>query len=307
MSNLTSIERMKLEKMFDMGSGYVLDFSNRTIKEFILKNVGIDISATRYDYESGSKANRLRAFWDKEDNLTVGKLILHLLEYWKVRKELNNQVITSEEKVLYDEGLKIAERLVQNKPKEAQLEKEIEARKKKEQEAKREFQLNLLLQMFEELAKSTEPQKRGFLLQDLLNRLFLIHEITVNKSFQRNDGGEQIDGAFSYQGWYYLVECKWTKKLADIRELDSLFGKVNRSGKQTMGIFLSIEGWSENVPPLLKQNPEKCIILMDGYDLRCVLCEAIELEKLLQEKIAKLNLESEPFYSAVNLLRTKKS
>lgn len=41
-----------------------------------------------------------------------------------------------------------------------------------------------------------------------------------------------------------------------------------------MGLFISINGWSENVVPLLKQNPEKCVLLMDGYDLRCVLAHA---------------------------------
>jgi hypothetical protein len=64
-----------------------------------------------------------------------------------------------------------------------------------------------------------------------------------------------------------------------------------------MGLFLSIEGWSVNVPMLLKQNTDKSIILMDGYDLRCVLNCSIDLEELLRQKIVKLNLESEPFYS----------
>ncbi len=35
MSDLTSIEKLKLEKLFDMESGYVLDFSNRTFGNFI--------------------------------------------------------------------------------------------------------------------------------------------------------------------------------------------------------------------------------------------------------------------------------
>src|SRR5699024_1486610 len=130
---------------------------------------------------------------------------------------------------------KISERLTQNKPKESYLQKEIDAQRKKEQDATKAHQLSLLLQMFDDLAISIEPQRRGFLLQDLLNRLFLTFDINVVKSFQRNEGGEQIDGAFSFQSWHYLVECKWTKKLSDIRELDSLLGKVNRSGKQTMG------------------------------------------------------------------------
>lgn len=35
----------------------------------------------RYDYASGSKANRLRAFWQYEENTVAGKLMSDLLDY----------------------------------------------------------------------------------------------------------------------------------------------------------------------------------------------------------------------------------
>jgi hypothetical protein len=64
-----------------------------------------------------------------------------------------------------------------------------------------------------------------------------------------------------------------------------------------MGVFLGINGWSQNVPQLLKQNPTKAIVLMDGYDLRCVLARQVDLSDMLQAKLAKLNLEGEPYLS----------
>jgi len=93
------------------------------------------------------------------------------------------------------------------------------------------------------------------------------------------------------EGWHYIVECRWRKELADVRQLDGLLGQVQRSGKQTMGMFLSIEGWSKNVLPLLRQNPDKCIFLMDGYDLRCALALEADLRRLLMAKLACLSLE----------------
>jgi len=164
-------------------------------------------------------------------------------------------------------------------------------------------QSELLLMMFdEELARSDDAQRRGYLLQDLLNRLFDTHEIPVVRAFTRNEGAEQIDGAFKLEGWHYIVECRWREKLADIRQLDGLLGQVNRSGKQTMGLFLSINGWSDHVPALLKQNPDKCIFLMDGYDLRCALALEADLRELLVAKLAHLNLEAEPFLGARSFL-----
>jgi hypothetical protein len=81
MSDLTFTEKEKFEKLLDMGSGYVLDFTNRKFAEFILDSTGRNIYDPRYDNASGSKAHRLRMFWQKEDNRLVGKLMGDLLDY----------------------------------------------------------------------------------------------------------------------------------------------------------------------------------------------------------------------------------
>jgi hypothetical protein len=191
--------------------------------------------------------------------------------------------------------------------KQIQVEKMRQAEvEKHEQERLADFkkEADLLLMMFDDLSRDEDHQRRGLLLQDLLNRLFRLHEIPVYTSFTRNQGGEQIDGAFILGSWHYLVECRWRDKAADIRQLDGLLGQVERSGKQTSGVFLSMNGWSENVVPLLKQNPNKSIILMHGHDLRCVLDRTADLQDLLHAKIAKLNLETEPFFGAFEYLKS---
>lgn len=58
MANLTTAEKQILEKLFQMDGGYVLNFSDRTMGEFFRDDVGIDIYSSRYNYASGSKANR---------------------------------------------------------------------------------------------------------------------------------------------------------------------------------------------------------------------------------------------------------
>jgi len=162
----------------------------------------------------------------------------------------------------------------------------------------------LLLLMFDELTRMEDVHKRGYLLQDLLNRTFDLHGIPVFKSFTRNAGAEQIDGGIILEGWHYLAECRWRQKLANIRELDGFKGQVERSGKQAMGLFLSIEGWSENVPALLKQNPEKSIILMDGYDLRMVLSsQKVDLRDFILAKVAHLTFATEPFLGIMEYLK----
>ena len=143
----------------------------------------------------------------------------------------------------------------------------------------------LLLMMFDELARSEDRQKRGYLLQEVVQQLFDIHQLPIVRPFTRNEGAEQIDGAFKMEGWHYVVECRWRAKPADIRELDGLRGQVGRSGKASDGALLSINGWSEHVPGLLKQSTSKDVILMDGYDLRCVLARQVDLIDLLLAKL----------------------
>src|SRR5882762_5377982 len=80
MSDLTATEKRRFEKLLGMNSGYVLNYSNREFAEFVMDSTGHDIFDSRYDHGSGSKANRLRAFWKKEDNHIVAKLMSDVLD-----------------------------------------------------------------------------------------------------------------------------------------------------------------------------------------------------------------------------------
>lgn len=302
MSDLTSIEKLKVEKVLEMDSGYVLDFTNKQFQEFILENIDIDIYDEKYNYLSGSKANRLRGFWKKEINSVVGEILEKLLEYREVKRLINHKSISYENQTLLNEYKSIIERLKQSCPRSDDGEY-----LKNDNFYKDKFILLSEFDKFARFSEIEERKKRGILLEDLLKRIFSLYKIPVQKSFRRNEGGEQIDGAFKLESWYYLVECKWTEKLTDVRQLDSLSGKISRSGKQTLGLFLSINGWSKNVCPLLKKNQDKSIVLMDGYDLRSVLVEQnnIDLEGLLLHKLERLNFEGEPFYSAAQYLQNR--
>jgi len=87
MANLNTSEKQVLEKLFQMGGGGVLNFTNRTIQEFFINDVGIDIYNDKYNYASGSKANQMRGFWQIADNQTTGKSITKLIEY------IENQIL----------------------------------------------------------------------------------------------------------------------------------------------------------------------------------------------------------------------
>ena len=55
MANLTPVERLKIETILRMSSGYVLDFTNQSFHEFIKSTVGLDIYSAKYSLNGESK------------------------------------------------------------------------------------------------------------------------------------------------------------------------------------------------------------------------------------------------------------
>ena len=110
MSSLKTNDKQILEKLFQM-TGSVLNFTNRTFAEFFRDNLGVDIYAEKYNYASGSKANRIRGFWMVTDDTLVSKFIIELISY------IENQVLIgnlSEEdfpQKLIEKGCEIAGKL----------------------------------------------------------------------------------------------------------------------------------------------------------------------------------------------------
>ena len=80
MSDLTGFERRKLERLLGMGSGYVLNFSDRTFSDFFV-DYRVDIDDDRYRVNGHSKAKRMRAFWDLAPNGLTARVLDGLLAH----------------------------------------------------------------------------------------------------------------------------------------------------------------------------------------------------------------------------------
>jgi hypothetical protein len=125
------------------------------------------------------------------------------------------------------------------------------------------------------------PQKRGFMLERLLRDLFELFDLDPKASFRLV--GEQIDGAFSFEGIDYLLEAKWQNELVSIQDLDAFSGKLSRKLENTLGLFLSMNGFSEDGVTAHSAG-RRLMLLMDGSDLMAVLEGRIDLVQLLLRK-----------------------
>lgn len=142
-------------------------------------------------------------------------------------------------------------------------------------------QLKELTKRYFELLSGLNPQKRGYQLESLLRDLFTLFDLDPKASFKVS--GEQIDGAFTFQMTDYLLEAKWQQAPVDAADLDSLAGKLTRKLDNTLGLYLSINGYSDDG---VRQHSSgrRLMILMDGSDLMAVLEARIDLLQLLLRK-----------------------
>ncbi|OKH30351.1 hypothetical protein NIES2101_42500 [Calothrix sp. HK-06] len=93
-SNLSNIEKLKLERFLQMESDCVINFFNKMFDNCI-KNTDIDVyEDNKYTDRGTSKANQLRSFFHQESNHVFGKIIGAMLEYWKSNKETDETFIS---------------------------------------------------------------------------------------------------------------------------------------------------------------------------------------------------------------------
>jgi hypothetical protein len=134
---------------------------------------------------------------------------------------------------------------------------------------------------FYKLVGSTNPQNRGFQLEKIIKDLFNLFDLDPKASFRII--GEQIDGAFTFENSDYLFEGKWQQELVGIQDLDAFSGKLTRKLENTLGLFLSMSGFSEDAVKA-HSTGRRLMILMDGSDIMGVLEGRIDLLQLLLRK-----------------------
>jgi hypothetical protein len=162
------------------------------------------------------------------------------------------------------------------------IKENIEKAEKKIQSTKKlETDLELVKFRYLSLVTSKNPQGRGFELEKVLYELFQLFDLDPKASFRNT--GEQLDGAFSMDGTDYLFEAKWHQDRTAIQDLDAFAGKVRRRLENTLGLFLSINGFSPDAITA-HSSGQPVLILMTGEDLTAVMEGRIDFRTLLLRK-----------------------
>lgn len=160
-------------------------------------------------------------------------------------------------------------------------ERQVKAREAVQSSIRYNKKLDTFREKYAALVISSNPQKRGYELEKLLNELFIFFDLDPKSSFKIV--GEQIDGAFTFDNNDYLLEAKWQNSLVSSEPLYAFGSKVSGKLKTTLGLFISINGFSEDSTKSRADNL-RSILLMDGQELMAVLEGRIKLPRLLYMK-----------------------
>jgi restriction endonuclease Mrr len=149
------------------------------------------------------------------------------------------------------------------------------------------------------------PQKRGKLLESVLNDLFRAYGIHVKEDFKRVDLAtgtvvEQIDGIIEFDSHVYLVEMKWLKDPVGVNEYAShmirLYGRAD-----ARGLFISTSGYTAPViTECTSHLNNRTMVLASLQEFVLLLMSDKDLLEMLRTKVAAALIDKNPFLEVLS-------
>lgn len=135
-----------------------------------------------------------------------------------------------------------------------------------------------LQERLDALHPAVGTQKGGYDFQDWFYDLLDYSEIQNRRPYVSN--GRQIDGSLTHEGTTYLVELKFTSEQADATDIDSLRSKVDDKADNTMGIMVSISGYS-SVAIVGASGRQSKLLVLDATHLYLFLSGALSFGEIV--------------------------
>ncbi len=227
--------------------------------------------------EDETKRNFLDRLFEKLPRTDNGRLALHKIAKFLMEQrsfpDLKNWEDTPDKlKVAHDAVTRLR---VHHHQQEDQIISEEQSRKSKEKFRNRQEKISLSQQSLQklndslnELGKKIGSQKAGYGFEDWFFDLLDFCEVTNRRPYTNK--GRQIDGSLTISGTTYLVELKFSTKQSGAPDIDTFFKKVTTKADNTMGIMVSISGYSKTA--IEEASGDKTpLLLMDHSHLYYVL------------------------------------
>ncbi|EKZ0176821.1 hypothetical protein QRK73_002753, partial [Enterococcus faecalis] len=145
--------------------------------------------------------------------------------------------------------------------------------KKDEEIKKRQMKINALANLKNEYFAqfgNKDVRNRGYIFEKIISNLFKINDIHFVDSYRNKNNTQQMDGYFRFEGFDYLLEVKWENDAVNSAKIASLKQKVDTKLDATRGLFISVNGFREEVINDYSNKDAK-IIFMDGVEVVYIL------------------------------------
>jgi hypothetical protein len=152
------------------------------------------------------------------------------------------------------------------------------ARELQEESKRREASLQKFTDRLTDLSRAVGTQRAGYDFQDWFYDLVDFFEVVSRRPYVTS--GRQIDGSITADGTTYLVETKFTATQADATDIDTFHKKVTSKADNTMGVVVSISGYS-SVAISEASGPKTPLLLLDHSHIYMMLNGTITLEELV--------------------------
>jgi predicted protein tyrosine phosphatase len=281
MPNIRPIDMMLVDDIFEMGSGYVLSFNDRTFAQFFADELQINIDDPRYEDQGTSKAKRLRCFLNKVDLATSVKALNAL---WELREAMRIRASRKEWVENAHEQFQALLHRMQGKP------APTAAPAKPATPVIDRTKLLAIKQQLIDLS-TLQAQARGYAFEKWLQELFNFYGLNAREPFRLN--GEQIDGSFLFQAETYLLEAKWQAAPTPAADLHVFQGKLEQKAVWARGLFVSNSGFTQEGLDAFGRG--KRVVCMDGLDLYETLNREIPLTDVLERKVRRAAETGAPF------------
>lgn len=158
-------------------------------------------------------------------------------------------------------------------------EAKAKTRQEREQIQRNKTDLSKLGELLTELHPHIGTQKGGYDFQDWFYDLVAYAEIENRRPYVTS--GRQIDGSITIDGTTYLVELKFTANQAGAPDIDIFKSKVESKADNTMGVFVSISGYS-SVAITEASGKKTALLLLDASHIYLSLTGAMRLSEIIQ-------------------------
>jgi hypothetical protein len=138
-------------------------------------------------------------------------------------------------------------------------------------------------------------ESRGYDLEALVLALASLERLSAQSPF--SSLGEQLDGAMTVGPRTLLLEAKWREKRTQAADIYAFQGKVRGKLLGTLGLFVSVGGFTAAARQAIVHGKHLDILLADGNDVALALEPDRSLRELVLVKMTAATLLGVPDYA----------